>query len=179
VSLRDWAVPFLDLATADLAAARACSGTSGCSATFCMLLQMTFEKLGKAAIARRTPLAAGLQEPPHSHQTASRLLELLLRSPGGAAVTPSASVRAAVVDLENAHPDVAKPNANLQPPKPQWPQLEFPWIDPESGTVKSPTTDLPIVRRIGDPSDRIGVLLLKFADALVKDFNTLFPPHPP
>lgn len=179
MSLRDWALPFLELATADRAAARACSGTTGCSATFCMLLQMTFEKLGKAAIARRTPLAAGRQEPPHSHQTASRLLELLLRSPGGAPVAPSASVRAAVVALENAHPDVAKPNVNLQPPKPQQPQLEFPWTDPATGTVKSPTTDLPIARRIGDPNDRIGVLLLKFADALIKDFDTLFPPHPP
>lgn len=178
MSLRDWAVPFLAQAAADLAAARACIGANGCSSTFCMLLQMTFEKLGKAAIARRTPLSAGLQEPPHNHQTASHLLDLLLRSPGGAAVAPSASVRAAVVDLENAHPDVAKPNANLQPPKPQWPQLEFPWSDPLSGIVKSPTTDLPIARRIDDPNDRIGALLLKFADGLVKDFNTLFPPHP-
>lgn len=107
MSLRDWAQPFVDLAAADLAAARACVGVGGCSATFCMLLQMTFEKLGKAAIARRTPLTAGLLEPPHSHQTASRLIELLLRSPGGAAVAPSPAVRAAVVDLENAHPDVA------------------------------------------------------------------------
>ena len=87
-------------------------------------------------------------------------------------------MRAAVVDLENAHPDVAKANPNLQPPKPQWPQLEFPWIDPSSGTVKAPATDLPIARRIGGPNDRIGVLLLKFAKGLVKDFNTLFPPHP-
>jgi hypothetical protein len=177
VTLRDWADPFLSQAAADLAAARACKSAS-CPATFCMLLQMTFEKLGKAAFARRTPLTAGHAEPPHSHKTASSLLDMLRRSPGAAPIAPSPTVYAAVVELENAHPDVAKPNANLTPPKLQQPQLEFPWIDPTSGTVKSPTTDLPIARRVADPNDLIGAALLKFADALIKNFNELFPPHP-
>jgi len=82
-----------------------------------MLLQMTFEKLGKAAFTRRTPLTAGHAEPPHNHRTASTLLDLLRRSPGAAPIAPSPAVYAAVVELENAHPDVAKPNANLLPPK--------------------------------------------------------------
>ena len=176
MSLRDWADPFLSQAAADLAAARACK-SAGCPATFCMLLQMAFEKLGKAAFARRTSLMAGHTEPPHSHRTASRLLELLRLSPGSATFAPSPTVYKAVFALESAHPDVAKPNANLNPPQLQQPQLEFPWIDPASGTVKSPTNDLPIARRVADPNDLIGVALLKFADALVKNFNTLFPPY--
>jgi hypothetical protein len=146
-----------------------------------MLLQMTFEKLGKAAFARRTPLSnvPANAEPPRKHNTASRLLELLRRSPGGAADAPSPAVLSAVRELENAHPQLAAPDLAQIPPKLQWPQLEFPWIDPTSGAVKSPRMDLPIARRMTNPIDPIGPQLLKFADALIKDFDTLFPAHPP
>lgn len=54
----------------------------------------------------------------------------------------------------------------------------YPGIDPASGAVKSPTTDLPIARRVADPNDLIGVALLKFADAFIKNFDEIFPPHP-
>jgi hypothetical protein len=49
---RDWADPFLEQARADLRAAQAAYAAQ-CESTFCMLLQMTFEKLAKAAFARQ------------------------------------------------------------------------------------------------------------------------------
>jgi hypothetical protein len=152
---------------------------SASPATFAMLLQMTFEKLGKAAFARRTPLNAGHSEPPHNHKTASELLQLLLRTPGGASVAPTRAVLAAVAELECAHPSNAEADPKAVPPRLQSPQLEFPWRDPATGSVLSPANGLPIVRRLTDPQNQIAPSLLKFGDALVKQFNTLFPPHPP
>ena len=44
---RDWADPFLQQAREDLRAAQV-AYSAACESTFCMLLQMTFEKLAKA-----------------------------------------------------------------------------------------------------------------------------------
>ena len=49
---RDWANPFLEQAREDLRAAEAAYNAT-CESTFCMLLQMTYEKLAKAAFAGR------------------------------------------------------------------------------------------------------------------------------
>jgi hypothetical protein len=143
-----------------------------------MLMQMTFEKLGKAAFARRTPVAAGLLEPPHSHRTASRLLQLLALSPGGAPAGPSPAVAAAIWELELSHPHVV--SQMMQQGSPQAPQLEFPWIDPATGAVHWPARHLPIARRAANPQDHpIGAHLVRFAGAILADFDVLFPPHPP
>jgi hypothetical protein len=55
------------------------------------------------------------------------------------------------------------------------------WADPFlalAAADKSPTTDLSIARRVADPTQLIGAALLKFADALIKNFDEIFPPHP-
>lgn len=179
MTLRDWAAPFLAMATSDLAAAKGCCSITYCTPTFAMLLQMTFEKLGKAAFARRTPLSAGNTTPPHNHQTASTLLRLLRLSPGGTSLAPSNDVSLAVVALESAQPALAKAKPNELPPTLQAPQLEFPWLDTDTGKVMSPAQDLAIVRRLSDPKDRISALLLKFATGLLENFDTAFPPHTP
>jgi hypothetical protein len=176
-TLRDWANPFLEKAKEDLRAARAVYG-AGSPSTFCMLLQMTFEKLGKADFARSTK-SPQITEPPHSHQTASRLVLLLERAPGGLALKgietdkDRGRVFAAVRELENAHPDTV--NKGVQRGLARWPQLEFPWENPSSGAIEWPAQHLPIARRASDPRERLGADLLKFADALVMQFNMLFP----
>jgi len=166
---RDWADPFLAQATEDLRAAQATYLVKSPS-TFCMLMQMTFEKLAKAALARQHI------QPPLSHEVASRLLLLLERTPGGTSL-PGVSIAlvfVAVRDLENAQPAVvaqAMRNRGI----PQYPQLEYPWEHPTSGAVEWPAQHLPMAKRIADPRDPIGPQLLKFAKALEKQFNTLFP----
>ncbi len=62
---RDWALPFLEQARADLRVAWAIPETARGS-TFCMLLQMVFEKIAKAGFARSG------QAVPHNHQVATR-----------------------------------------------------------------------------------------------------------
>jgi hypothetical protein len=51
VSPEDWADPFLCQARADLTAAWTMD-KDGAASTFCMLMQMVFEKLAKAVYAR-------------------------------------------------------------------------------------------------------------------------------
>jgi HEPN domain-containing protein len=164
----DWADPFREQAEEDLRAAQA-SYTHGCESAFCMLLQMVFEKLAKAAIARRGT------DPPHSHQVASRLLLLLARTPGGPQLPRYGDrVLSAIKELEDAHPSVVR-NAMRNFGVAQYPQLEYPWENPHTGAVEWPSQHLPIAQRVRDPRQRIGADLLKFASALAHQFDTLFP----
>jgi hypothetical protein len=73
---RDWSDPFLEQAREDLRAAYAVPAADSAS-TLCMLLQMVFEKLAKAAFSRAG--AANI----NSHQVATRLFLLLDRNPVG------------------------------------------------------------------------------------------------
>jgi hypothetical protein len=135
-----------------------------------MLMQMAFEKLAKAALARQHI------EPPQSHQVASRLLLLLERTPGGTSL-PGVSIAlvfSAVRELENAQPAVVKQAVRVHGVA-QYPQLEYPWENPVTHLVESPARHLPIAQRIADPRDPIALQLLKFARALEVQFNTLFP----
>lgn len=166
---RDWAEPFLEQAREDLRAAQA-TFPARSPATFCMLMQMTFEKLAKAALARRGTM------PPKSHDVASRLLALLELTPGGTSL-PGVSIGLvfdAVRELEMAQPAVVKKAMDVHG-VPQYPQLEYPWENPSTHLIEWPTRDLPIAKRIADPKDRVGQHLLKFARALEGQFDTLFP----
>jgi hypothetical protein len=160
-SPRDWADPFLEQAREDLKAAWSVPASQSAS-TFCMLLQMVFEKLGKAAYARAGNVV------PRTHQAASLLFGMLLRHPAGEALLQvNGNVRQFVIELEAAHPQVAR-----RQPQP-WPQLEYPWEDPAAGTVFSPARDLPLARRVRDPKDRIALDCLKFASALAKQLPVI------
>ncbi len=165
---RDWAGPFLEQAREDLRAAEA-TYSSNSPSTFCMLMQMIFEKLAKAALARKNI------QPPKSHQVASRLLLLLERTPSGT-VLPGVSTTlafAAVRDLENAQPAVV--NQIVKNGGAQYPQLEYPWKNPNTNFVEWPAKHLPIARRVADPRDPVGPQLLKLARTLEARFNILFP----
>lgn len=165
---RDWAEPFLNQAGEDLRAAQACYDKQ-CDSTFCMLLQMTFEKLAKAAIAR------GGQIPPHSHSTASELLLLLARDPRGPRVPGYGAVALdAIRELERSHPSYVA-NFIKQAKGQQYPQLEYPWENPATGTIEWPSEHLPILTRLYDAEQRLGATLLKFARGLEEQFNALFP----
>lgn len=165
---RDWADPFLVQAREDLRAAEA-AYNARCESTFCMLLQMTYEKLAKAAFARQ-----GIQ-PARKHDRASRLLLLLGKNPAGP-MLPGYQRRVldVVQELENAHPAIVS-NAMKKYGVPQYPQLEYPWENSASGTVEWPAQHLPIVQRVRDPRQRIGADLLKFAHAIDTQFDALFP----
>ena len=118
---RDWADPFFAQAREDLKAAQA-AYLAKIPSAFCMLMQMTFEKLAKAALARKHI------QPPNSHHVASRLLQYLERTPGGTSLPGVliAPVFAAVRDLENAQPAVVRAAMHAHG-VPQYPQLEYPW----------------------------------------------------
>lgn len=153
-SPQDWSAAFLAQAKEDLRAAWAVQ-SANCPSTFAMLLQMVFEKLAKAAFAQ----SGGV--PPRSHQVASRFFLLLRRHPAGQKKLQAWShVEQFVRELEVAHPQVAKDCL---------PQLEYPWVDPATGQVRCPASDLPLVRRIVNPRDRIALDCLKFATALAND----------
>jgi hypothetical protein len=127
-----------------------------------MLLQMVFEKLGKAAYARAGNVV------PRTHQVASLLFAMLLRHPAGVAlVQANGNVRQFVAELEAAHPQVAG-----RQPHP-YPQLEYPWED--AGKVLCPARDLPLARRVKNPTDRIALDCLKFASALEKQLTAIVP----
>ena len=161
---RDWADPFLEQAREDLAAAWLIVPSDKCASTLCMLLQMVFEKLAKAAYAR-----AG-NPTPKTHQAASLLFLVLQRYPAGKALlAESPNVQQFVADLENAHPAIAGKQS------PPWPQLEYPWEDASTGSVLYPAADLYLVRRVRDPNDRIALDCLKFASALEQQLTTIVP----
>lgn len=165
---RDWADPFLEQAREDLRAAEAAYDAS-CESAFCMLLQMTYEKLAKAAFARQG------NQPTRTHDGASRLLLLLARDPAGPRLAGyQGRVLDAVRELENAQPAIVS-HAMRVYGVPQYPQLEYPWENPATNQVESPAQHLPIAQRVRDPRQRIGADLLKFAHAINAQFNALFP----
>jgi hypothetical protein len=165
-ALRDWADPFLEQAKADLAAAWCLAGqdTDFYASTLCMLIQMVFEKLAKAAFARN---GSGFAR---SHEAASRFFETLKRHPTSKAILAGAqNVEEFVGELELAHPTIA---GNHTPP---WPQLEYPWEDALSGTVRYPAKDLALARRAADPRCSIVNDCLRCASTLAQDLWTILP----
>lgn len=160
---RQWAMPFLAQAREDLKAAWTMDKNAAAS-TFCMLMQMVFEKLSKAAYARLGNVV------PHTHRVTSHLLVMLRRHPAAARIPQVVpGTLGFVAELELAHPQIA---GHAMPP---CPQLEYPWENPQTGKVCSPAADLPFVKRVRDPRDRIAVDILKLASALEARFDEIFP----
>jgi len=155
---RDWADPFLEQAREDLRAAYAISASKSAS-TLCMLLQMVFEKLGKAAHSRVGYTIA------RDHRYATKLFLILELSPAGSDVLQIApNARQFLEELENATPSVANKSDNTSAP---WPRLEYPWED-ASGCILYPARDLALAKRVRNPNDRILGDCLKLASALEK-----------
>jgi len=160
---RDWSEPYFEQAKADLQAAWNIPPENRGS-TFCMLLQMVFEKIAKGAYAR-----AG-NTIPKTHKIASHFIAVLQRHPAGQSVIVSnPSVFQFIQELELAQPSIA---GRTSPPNPQ---LEYPWIDPATSAVFYPEKDLYLVKRVKDPSDRIALDALRFASYLIKELKVILP----
>ena len=163
--LRDWSDSFLEQAREDLRAAWAVSTAGGSPSTLCMLIQMVFEKLTKAAYARSGQVV------PKTHQIVAYLFQhILLRDPvGKTLLQENPNVQQFVEALENAQPSIAGKQV------PVWPQLEYPWEDASSGAFHYPARHLWLVRRAEEPKDRIVADCLIFATALEKQLTTIGP----
>ncbi len=160
-SPHDWSDAFLGQAREDLRAAWAVSIAGGSPSTLCMLIQMVFEKLAKAAQLRKG------QNFRRNHKVAAYLFAILKRHPAGRLTAQTRpNVEAFVTALENAHPALMQD---------QGPQLEYPWEDITRGVVYCPAVDLWLARRAGDPNDRIAIDCLKFAGALEQQWTAIFP----
>jgi len=135
--------------------------------TLAMLIQMVFEKLAKAALLRQG--AAPLDTVRRSHRAASRLLLALRRQRrlfallGGAKVWED--VLWVVGELEDAHPQLAPQHA---------PQLEYPWEDVD-GAIQWPARDLQVARALGDSKRGLAPRVLRFAELMEQQFDTMFP----
>ena len=101
ITPRDWSDLFLEQAREDLRAAWLIPSEVSAS-TLCMLIQMVFEKLAKAAYSR------GGHVVPKTHQAASHLFAMLLRHPAGKTLLQaSPNVQQFVMELEAAQPSIA------------------------------------------------------------------------
>lgn len=129
VSCKDWAEPFRRQADEDLRAVHG-SMKAGCPSTAAMLLQMVFEKMAKAYIAKTGDM------PPRTHDAfvTSKSLDKLVRNPNAPRL--SSRCLSFVKQLTKMHPQLA--NKGNKRGYDVMPQLEFPWWDETSDTVLCP-----------------------------------------
>jgi hypothetical protein len=141
---REWANGYLSQAREDLKGAAAVSGQA--PSVFGMLLQMTFEKMAKAALLRSKQMTIGGAQ--STHAAAGRMVHVLrlnrriLRELGDGNEYAWKEVFPLVTELERAHPKHAAADA---------PKLEYPWEDAATRDIRWPARDLPVARRFGDP----------------------------
>jgi hypothetical protein len=162
LSERLWSDALLMQARDDLAAAELLAAANGPASSLAMLLQMVFEKLAKAALAR-TDVPCFIANRT-SHVAASRLVSVLKNHNDFLQLRYNwKDVLPLVQALENAHPAVAK----------KGPHLEYPW---EAGEEMGlPATHVNVVKQLADPLDPKGLRLLRFARELSNRFDEFFP----
>ncbi|WP_437630702.1 hypothetical protein [Sorangium sp. So ce854] len=162
LSERLWSDALLAQARDDLRAAEVVAGAKGPPSALAMLLQMVFEKLAKAALARTDKPCFIANRT--SHAAASRLISTIKNHNEYLKLRYEwKDVLSMVQSLERAHPALAKGG----------PHLEYPW---EAGTEMGlPATHLTIVKQLSDPLDPKGPKLLRFARELSNRFDELFP----
>lgn len=163
---RDWADAYLAQARADLAGARLVGAQV--PSTFAMLLQMAFEKFGKAALLRSGSIA--LKTAQTSHKAASQMVAAMriqkgLMEPMGSPYAWHAAFEV-IEALENAHPQLAARARGT-------PQLEYPWEE-GGGTVQWPERDLGIALKLGTPRSTLAAHMIEFATRLERHFNSIF-----
>jgi hypothetical protein len=158
-----WATALLDAARHDLRAAEVLAASeSDHAATIAMLLQMVFEKLAKAWLARSDEPAFIAHR--RSHAVATRFTQFLKRNRNFLPnVGPSSpKVLGWVEALTRAHPALAK----------NGPHLEYPWE--QEDRVCSPSRDLAIVNELRDAQSLAAPHLLKFASYFIENFDRVF-----
>lgn len=159
---RLWSDALLQQARDDLDAAEALAAAKAPASSFAMLLQMVFEKLAKAALAR-TDVPCFIANRT-SHVSASRLVSMIKNHNDFLQLRYNwKDVLPLVQALERAHPALAK----------KGPHLEYPW---EAGEEMGlPSTHVDVVRQLADPLAPKGPRLLRFARELSNRFDEFFP----
>jgi hypothetical protein len=156
-----WSVALLEQARQDLMAAEILATNRGSACVIAMLLQMYFEKLAKAALARTDINCFKAYRT--SHVAASRLISTL-KNHGRYVELHYAwkDILPLIQNLERAHPAIAK----------RGPHLEYPWE--QGDRMGLPQSDLQIVRNFEDPTNPVGPKLFRFARELSNRFDELF-----
>jgi hypothetical protein len=157
-----WCTALRGQADEDLRAAEQLAGQEGAPlSVLAMLLQMSFEKIAKAALARADPLSfvAHLRK----HRAASVMLAQIRNHRRYAALRYRWKELLPVVEaLERSNPALS----------PHGRHLEYPWED-DSG-VHLPR-ELPVVAELGDPIRPRAPELLRMGRELLTRFDEIFP----
>lgn len=161
-SERQWSDALLAQAREDLCAAEVVAAAKAPASVLAMLLQMVFEKLAKAALARTDKqcfMACRM-----SHAAASKLVHNIKNQNKYLNLHHAwKDVLPMVQALERVHPALQRSG----------PHLEYPWEDGDE--MGLPATHLDIVRQLSDPYDLKGPKLLRFARELANRFDEIFP----
>lgn len=162
LSERLWSDALVLQAQEDLSAVEILTENLGPASVRAMLLQMVFEKLAKAALARVSVTEFLAHRT--SHVAASKMVRVIKTNAAYHDLHVDwKEVLPMIQSLERAHPAVAK----------RGPHLEYPW---EQGPVIGhPSQHLEIVRQLADPRNPRGPKLVRFARELCNKFNDIFP----
>ncbi len=141
-----------------------------------MLLQMVFEKLGKAVELRSPHRKHTISELLSGHNVFDNKFKVLDSLPrhnnlfatnylGQGDGAELQKIWVHVQDLAKLHPTRFGGD----------PKLEYPWEDPSSDTIKTPCQNLPFVRHFSHNTNGVRTKLIKLAEELVNHFSTLYP----
>ena len=123
--------------------------------TYCMLIQMVFEKLVKAALTK----SRGDKPLDYKHKVIRIFMNQHLRANNQSMIFAK---KPRVIDfalkLEDGLPTTKQRTS---------PQLEYPWEDPNNN-VHCPADDFLLAKRMTDPRDRIRVDVINFLRAFIK-----------
>jgi hypothetical protein len=159
---REWCIAFRTQAASDLSAVEVLVGSVADVpwSTVAMLLQMVFEKIAKAVLARTDE--AAFRATLMSHGAASRLLRAIKSQGRYVALRQGwREVLPVVSELERAQPALALGGGHL----------EYPWE--ETDRVRTPD-ELPVVARLQDPRTGTAPRLVRLARQLLLSFDELF-----
>jgi hypothetical protein len=175
--LDDLARAYLRQVAEDLEAAKAVAKQGTVYSTLCMLLQMAFEKITKAALLEGDHWPRSKAENTHKVLKAgSRLLENLQRHSKVLGLHHNWDyLRQKLGELEDRHPQLYEQRSRASEGGDAFArhgQLEYPWW--EGDDVRWPARDLNLAKELRDPKSRWGIQLLRLADELVWNFDDIF-----
>lgn len=158
----DWAAGYLAQARVELDAASQAVDAS----VRAMLLQMTMEKIAKAALLKSEQWTIANAET--THRGASHMMNILLwprhlKKLGYSRQVVEHIIKPMVDELENLHPS----NAAVGP----W--LEYPWLTP-TNAVAVPCKDLPVLLNYSSTRSNRAGLLMRFAKTLIDNHDRIF-----
>ena len=164
-----WADAYHEQSKEDLEAAKYIGKEGIAPSVFCMLMQMFYEKMAKAALLKSGYML--VDNAIGSHKGALTLIAILERMRKKRPELNNISEREwnivckNIEELESLQPSFAKEKGKQK--------LEYPWED-FGGNIKWPSAHLDIVERMQNPRYKIKDHLLAFAGLLSENFDSLF-----